>query len=177
MLILLLVIYIKITFRHDLGDFIIMTAVAVFIYMLSFIIVRNSLFFQKSQYDRKYSKSTLDEGMKAQVLAKLQAILTNEKIYLDSAVSLPDLAKRTQCTPNHLSQIINERLQKTLPELLADYRIAEAKKLLSDPDSASETIESIAVAVGYNSKSTFNKVFKKITGQTPSQFRLNAAKK
>lgn len=47
-LILLLVIYIKITFRHDLGDFIIMTAVAVFIYMLSFIIVRNSLFSRKA---------------------------------------------------------------------------------------------------------------------------------
>ncbi|KAA3653960.1 MAG: AraC family transcriptional regulator [Calditrichaeota bacterium] len=175
--ILLIVIFVKINYRNDLGDYIIISAVAVFIYMLSFLIVRNSVFFQKSQYDRKYSKSALDEGMKDQILAKLQHILISEKLYRNSSVSLLYLAKRTHCTPNHLSQIINERLQKTLPELLADYRIADAQKILMDPGYASETIEGIALAVGYNSKSTFNKVFKKITGQTPSQFRLTSTKK
>ncbi|KAA3612208.1 MAG: AraC family transcriptional regulator [Calditrichaeota bacterium] len=174
--ILLIVIIVKLNYRNDLGDYIIITAVALFIYSLSFKIVRESLFFQKAQYERKYAKSALDDSKKVLVLEKLKSIMETEKYFLQANATLPDLAKKTNCTPNHLSQIINENLQQTFPELLAEYRVQEAKKILLDPKMVAETIESIAFQIGYNSKSTFNKVFKKKTGITPSEFRNSTPK-
>jgi len=55
-------------------------------------------------------------------------------------------------------------------ELLADYRVQEAKKILLADKEKKTTIEDLADQVGYNSKSAFNNAFKKITGNTPSEF-------
>ncbi len=54
---------------------------------------------------------------------------------------------------------------------LAAYRVEEAKRLLADPKAKLFTIEQIAEEVGYNSKSAFNKAFKKFTGKTPSEYK------
>jgi AraC-like DNA-binding protein len=56
-------------------------------------------------------------------------------------------------------------------EMLAWYRVEEAKRLMREDPEAKITVEEIADKVGYNSKSSFNTAFKKLSGQTPSQFR------
>jgi len=70
-----------------------------------------------------------------------------------------------------VSQVINEKLGKSFFELLASYRIEEAKTILSDAKKNNLTIEEISEMVGYNSKTAFNNAFKKLTGKTPSEFR------
>ena len=72
---------------------------------------------------------------------------------------------------HHVSQVINEKLNQTFFELIASYRVEEAKSILKSDLGKKLTIEEIAERVGYNSKSAFNTTFKKLTSQTPSSFR------
>jgi len=168
--VLAIIIFVKLYFTHDLGDYIIIIAVTVFIYTISFKVVRDSIFFHKGQSEKKYSKSVLDEETKLRILNKITEIMENEKYFLNTSPTLPDLAKKISTSPNYASQVINEKLKLSFTELLSKYRIEEAKKMLEDPFS-SETIEGIAYSVGYSSKSTFHTAFKKITGQTPAEYK------
>ena len=72
--------------------------------------------------------------------------------------------------PRWLSQIINEELNKNFYDLVNYYRIEEAKKLLVSVNGE-RTILDIAYDVGFNTKSSFNRAFKKQTRMTPSQFK------
>jgi AraC-like DNA-binding protein len=145
------------------------------IYSTSIQILNNSNYFdeQHSIFDfpsLKYKKSSLAEDEKVAILKKIM-VLKNEKYFLDNMASLSGLAKSLGESSHHVSQVINEKLQKTFYEWLAWCRVEEAKQLLQKDTGAKLTIEDLADTVGYNSKSTFNKVFKQITSQTPSEYR------
>ena len=95
--------------------------------------------------------------------------MKEEKSFLQPDFSLPDLAQKLNVSVHALSQAINEGLGKSFFEMVAVYRIEEAKRFLKEQPNIK--IEEIAEQVGYNSKSSFNTAFKKITGKTPSEFR------
>jgi YesN/AraC family two-component response regulator len=84
---------------------------------------------------------------------------------------LSELAKKIGESPHHVSQVINEKLNKSFFELIASYRVEEAKRILSGDRKNKFTVEEVSEMVGYNSKTAFNNAFKKITGKTPSEFR------
>jgi AraC-like DNA-binding protein len=176
-LLLLILILIKtftmISYIKDLGDYINASYFAVLIYSVSFSVIKQSVFFSEGPFFRirKYEKSSLTEEMKKKTLKKLNGVMEEQKPYLDYSISLPRLAKSLGISPNHLSQILNESLKKNFFEYIADYRIKEAQKILSDPTNLNVMIEEIAERVGYNSKSAFNTAFKKHNGITPSKFR------
>jgi len=67
--------------------------------------------------------------------------------------------------------VINRRFEQNFFEFINKYRVAEAKKLLEDPDHAQSTMIDIMADAGFNSKATFNTFFKKLVGSTPSQYR------
>ncbi len=103
---------------------------------------------------------------------RLMALVETEKIYRESDLNLKSLADRLFITPHQLSQYLNERLGSDFRSFINSYRVAEAKKLLSEQPDLS--ILSICYDVGFGSKSAFNSVFKKETGQTPREFRDTA---
>jgi YesN/AraC family two-component response regulator len=72
-----------------------------------------------------------------------------------------------------ISLVINEKMELSFYDWIAKLRVEEAKKLLTGAKTEHYTIEQIAEEVGYNSKSAFNKAFKKFTGQTPSEFKTS----
>lgn len=169
-------VFVKIGVGRDLGDIYIAAYMAVIIYMISFKVIQRSLYFNPTQAPNeesklKYQKSSLADEDKRAILAKITALFDSEKYYLDSLVSLPLLAKKIGEAQHHVSQVINELLNQTFFEMIAFYRIEEAKRILLQLEFHSITIEELAEKVGYNSKSSFNKAFKKHTGLTPSQFR------
>ena len=94
-----------------------------------------------------------------------------EKYFKRSTASLSGLAKALHESTHHVSQVINEKLNQSFFEMLASYRIDEAKTILKTELGKKLTIEEIAEQVGYNSKSAFNTAFKKITSQTPSEYQ------
>jgi AraC-like DNA-binding protein len=159
-------------FVNDLGDYIIMIAVTIMMYIITFIILKDSIFFQTKLFETKYSKSGLDDDMAKKILDKILHLMESEKYFFTSTPSVGELAKKIATSPNYVSQVINQELNLTFNELLAKYRINEAKRILSDPNTK-DTIEQIAYIVGYNSKSTFHTTFKKITGKTPSEYKAS----
>ena len=99
------------------------------------------------------------------------AELEKGKYYTDNLASLSELSKKISESPHHVSQVMNEKLNKSFFELLATYRVEEAKRIISDDPGGRLTIEEISEMVGYNSKTAFNNAFKRYTGKTPSEFR------
>jgi AraC-like DNA-binding protein len=126
---------------------------------------------EQKQVKTKYERSALKEEKAEEYFEKLTEFMKNEKPYLENNITLPDLSKRLKLSTHHLSQIINEKLDLNFYEYINSFRIESAKKLLKDPDSQNFTIVAIAYESGFNSISSFNSVFKKYTGQTPSQYR------
>jgi AraC-like DNA-binding protein len=164
---------VRISFRHDLGDHIIAAFISLIIYIISFTVVRKSLFFHEpnERAARKYEKSSLTQEIQSATLGKLEAVMFAEKPFLDPGLSMPTLSKRLGVSTHHLSQILNEELKQSFFDFLGGYRIREAQRLLADEGKAYIKIEEIGQMVGYNSKSAFNTAFRKITGSTPSEYR------
>jgi AraC-like DNA-binding protein len=121
--------------------------------------------------ESKTVRSGLNQGKMDEIVSKINFLLEKEKIYQESELTLQQLADKLQ-TPTYLvSQAINDGTNKNFYELINGYRVDEAKKLLLDPKNRNFTILSVAFEAGFNSKTTFNTVFKKFTGQTPTDFR------
>jgi YesN/AraC family two-component response regulator len=91
-----------------------------------------------------------------------------EKIYRDESITLQSLAEELSIPHHQLSQLLNEKLNKSFSDFINTFRVEEAKKLLRDPKWADRKIISIAFEVGYNTKAAFYNVFKKYTNMTPS---------
>ena len=81
------------------------------------------------------------------------------------------LALITELSNSYLSQIINQSQGQNFFDFINAYRVEEVKSLLHHPDYAHYTILGVAQEAGFKSKSTFNSVFKKMTGMTPSDYK------
>ena len=119
----------------------------------------------------KYAASSLPDNEKNNILQKLQQYMVKEKPYLEPELTLDKLAAQLSLKPKMLSQVINELLQQNFFEFINFYRIEEAKKLLTNPKDKKITVLEVMYQVGFNSKSSFNTLFKKSTGLTPSDFK------
>jgi AraC-like DNA-binding protein len=119
----------------------------------------------------KYATSSLKEVEKEKLIQRLTKSMEDEKPYFNENLTLKELADKLETSPNNLSQIINEKFNKNFFEFINEYRIKEVKRLLADPKYAHYSILGIAFECGFNSKSTFNSVFKQFTGKTPSEFK------
>jgi YesN/AraC family two-component response regulator len=97
--------------------------------------------------------------------------MIKEKVFLNSSITLGEIADKLSVVPRYLSQVINELKGQNFYDFVNSYRIEEAKKILSDPSHDDEKILAVLFESGFNSKSVFNTVFKKITGITPSEYR------
>ncbi len=106
-----------------------------------------------------------------EIVKKAVALMENEKLYQETELTLQQLADKIQSPPHLVSQAINEVMNKSFYELVNNYRVEEAKRLLVDPKNINYTILSVGFEAGFNSKTTFNTVFKKFTGLTPTEFR------
>ena len=118
----------------------------------------------------KYQHSPLPSEQAQQYADRLLQFMDDEKPYLNSDLKLPDLANRLSISTNHLSQVLNRNLQVNFFDFVNQYRVKEAQQKLLDPQFRHLTNLAIAYDSGFSSKASFNRVFKKHTGKTPSQF-------
>jgi AraC-like DNA-binding protein len=175
-IVILIFIIVKLSFQADVRDYYIGFYVSAFFMITSYRVMNDSTYFESSESFMdlsigKYSKSSLSESGKQKILDSIIIELESKKYYSENLASLSELAKKIGESPHHVSQVINEKLNKNFFELLAAYRVEEAKKILSADRKNKLTIEEISEMVGYNSKTAFNNAFKKNTGKTPSEFR------
>lgn len=124
---------------------------------------------------QKYQRSALKDDTREMILLQLEKIMHEEELYTDSQISLEELAMKLSTNSKHLSQAINESHQKNFFNYINDLRISKAKMMLQGETHTNLSIEGIAKEVGFQSKSSFYTAFKKATGVTPTEFKLQLA--
>jgi len=119
----------------------------------------------------KYEKSGLTNEMIETYYKKLSKYMEIEKPYLTSSITLKQLAEEMDMMPHHLSQVINSR-DKNFYTFINSYRIEQVKEMLISNEMKEKNILEICYDAGFKSQSSFNTIFKKFTGKTPTQYRI-----
>jgi len=107
---------------------------------------------------------------------KITEVMESQKPYLDSELDLTKLSELVNLNPKQVSHTINRSFSKNFYEYVNSYRVEAFKQLAAKPENKKLTLLGLAFDCGFKSKSTFNDVFKKTTGTTPSEY-VNQLKK
>jgi AraC-type DNA-binding domain-containing proteins len=107
--------------------------------------------------------------------ARLKELIEDHHLYRDPELSMTKLALKTGLSNSYLSQIINQKQGQNFFDFINAYRVQEVKAHMRDKDFDHYTILALAQSAGFKSKSTFNSVFKKMTGMTPSAYKRSSA--
>jgi AraC-like DNA-binding protein len=193
----MIVIYSLVTIGHlidgvvsiNIGDFVdnlIFLAVSGFVIMIGYFGIKQTTIFagemstnavaKKKDIGKdnpgttRYQKSGLKAEQADDLQIRLEMMMREEKPFLNEKLTLKFLADKLDIHPNYLSQVINERFQRNFYDFINTARIEEFKALIQEPRSKNLTLLAVAFDCGFSSKSSFNKFFKKSTGQTPSDF-------
>ncbi|WP_294961486.1 helix-turn-helix domain-containing protein [uncultured Flavobacterium sp.] len=135
---------------------------------------------EKEEIETIIVENTLPEGRRKQLLThdelqeqknRLLQLMELEKPFLDFDLSLVKLAGSMKISTHILSYVINNGFDENFYQFINRYRIEEAKKLMADAETDRLSLLGIGFAVGFNSKTVFNTTFKKVTGQTPSEYK------
>jgi AraC-like DNA-binding protein len=119
----------------------------------------------------RYEKLRLAAAEEEGYVKKLKKVMDEKKPYLREELTLQDLADELAMTTHHLSMVLNIHFKQNFYTFINGYRVEDAKRKLADPHYRDHTILSIAFGSGFNSKTTFNEMFKKLTGKTPGEYR------
>jgi AraC-like DNA-binding protein len=181
------------------GDDIISLAIALLVYGIGYMALRQSEIFrfdtdehsvapiapamtaapeptaQTEQGGSRYERSGLSDWEAAALKKALLATMDRDRPWRDSDLTLADLARRLSTTPHKLSQALNAQLEQTFYDFVNGYRVRYVQRRIESGDAKNLTILSLALDAGFASKSTFNDVFKKHTGRTPSDYRRSVA--
>ena len=118
----------------------------------------------------KYRTSSLKGIEEVRLSDQLKNLLEKELLYLDPHLTLKHAADRLATNTKYLSQVVNHQAGMNFQQYINQYRVEEAKKKILDDRLGNLTLYGIALQCGFKNKSTFYKVFKELTGQTPKEF-------
>ena len=119
----------------------------------------------------KYARSGMTDAAQQLIGERLARRAASEDDHLDSEVTLTDLAARIGTSPQLLSQYLNDVLAVNFFDYINGLRVLQVQKMMCAPASAGQPLLELALGAGFNSRSTFNAAFKKITGMAPSAWR------
>jgi AraC-like DNA-binding protein len=155
----------------------ILAGVVVFVFLIGFFGVRQAVIFTPvrlaeyaGEQKKKYPKSGLTEEASTKLHQSLIQLMTENALYKKSDLSISDLSSKLVVHPNYLSQIINQKEKKNFYDFVNTYRFEEFKRLIAMKKNQQYTLLSLAYDCGFSSKSSFNRYFKRATGQTPSEY-------
>ena len=165
----------------DLGVFIIMLFILAF-YIINqpelskenremYSILNNLNIKQNNTTAKRYEKVNLDIHTQETYLKLLNEYMEKNKPYLNERITIKDLSEGLNVPYHHLSIVINNLLKKNFYDFINEYRIREVLNILKESKNEAVNILTIAFKCGFNSKSTFNRVFKKKMGTTPSMYK------
>lgn len=119
---------------------------------------------------KKYIRSGLTESQAKKYLKNILEFMDKEKPYLDRNLTIYDLSRQTGISRHHITQVLNDLHGRNFFTFINEYRVNEVITRMKDPAFKNYTILAIAYDSGFNSKSTFNTIFKNLTHHTPSQY-------
>jgi AraC-like DNA-binding protein len=164
-----------------LGNFVFLYATLILLLIFTFFFINRVLVKALNQPEifagielkeakEKYTGSNLSAAEIEEYHIALLSLLERDKLYLNADLTMQDLSEKMQLPTKVISQVINQESGKSFFDFINTYRCEEAKKLINSSDPR-VTILEILYEAGFNSKSSFNKEFKKLTGSTPSEYR------
>lgn len=119
----------------------------------------------------RYANSNLSEDTLSEIQSRLEQLIRNEKIYLKGDLNIQEVANSLQISRQYLTQVINERMECNFNDYINAFRVEEFKQRSKNKEYKNYTLLALALDSGFNSKTSFNTIFKKHTGMTPSQYR------
>ena len=122
----------------------------------------------KAEKTEKYKNSGMTDETSASLYKKLLEIMADEKPYLQPKLSLAKLAEQLEISPNQLSQVINREGKVNFYDFVNKYRVEEF--IRQSQKNKNYSILALAYEAGFNSKSSFNTIFKKQKGLNPSKY-------
>lgn len=134
-------------------------------------LTKSSIFLPDFLVAKNRMVSTLDQKDLNALKSKLEHLLLIEKIYLLPDLTLRTLAERMEISERKLSGLINDNMHTTFYDLINKYRVDEAKIRLKSLEFEKYSISGIGHSCGFNSRSSFYRIFKKETGITPTLFK------
>ncbi len=158
-------------------DYVVVLLLALLIFVIGYVALSQPhLFAEGLKRGRNHKQLTPSSALSLQV--RLEQLMIEEKPFLREELKINDVAQLLDIPAHHLSELLNNGLHTNFADFINNYRIETAKKLLLDPKRQTDKIITIAFDSGFNNKGTFNRVFKQLTGQTPSGWRgVNGEKK
>lgn len=114
--------------------------------------------------------SVIDENELSELLKRLELLMTKDKVFLNPDLNLELLSKYLEISEKHCSLILSKGVEMNFNQYVNSFRIAAFKERIKEGQNKTFTLTSIAYECGFNSKSTFNRVFKSTSGVTPSEF-------
>lgn len=126
---------------------------------------------EKQEIGTKYQHAPAEIAQLRILADDLAQLMQDEYLYRNANLQRRDLAEHLGISVHRLSQLFSQGLETSFYAYVNSFRIEESMRLLQDPNQAHLTLLAISMEVGFNSKSTFNRTFKKRTGVTPSIYR------
>jgi len=146
-------------------------AIPVFIYVVGYFSLKQPELFRIPQVEKpKERKERISEAESILLKEKLDSLMVNEKIFMENNLTLADVASQLQTSTNNISWILNNVYQTTFYDFINGYRIKEFVQKVENEEHLRHTILALSLDAGFNSKSTFNKAFKFVMNETPSNF-------
>ena len=122
-------------------------------------------------------KPNLLEDADERFIYSLLSYMKEQKPYLNPEITISKLGEELNVTEEYISSILNSRLNNNFFDFINGYRVEEFKLQCIEPKNNNLTLIGIAFNSGFNSKATFNRVFKKTTGFTPSDYKQSVSEK
>lgn len=107
------------------------------------------------------------------IAQRVRELLERDKVYHEASFGRADMARELGVSESTLSRVVNVSFGKSLPSLLSECRVKDAKRMLDNPDIP---VQTIAFEVGFNSLASFNRVFRELAGETPTSYRNGRGK-
>ena len=119
----------------------------------------------------KVELSKQEQKQLKDIASNLNALMHAEKFYKNPDLSLAKLSKHLNIKPYLLTKCLNHHFEKKFSDYINELRIEELKQLLRNPENSKFTLLSLAFEAGFNSKASFNRAVKKVTGKSPSALK------
>jgi len=136
---------------------------------LAYYAMKQPEIFTKLQVDQKYKDSSISGDEFENIKQRLKDLLDQDKIFTDPELTLPELSNKVPTSVHTLSRVINEGFGQTFSQFINERRVLEFIEIINK-GKGYDSFLSLAYQVGFNSKTTFNRSFKKHTGTTPRHY-------
>lgn len=157
-------------YYQDFNTYLLLVVAFLFYFIAFKLLGKNNDILPKAEIN-KYKNSNLNPALIAKYKSDLIRSMEQDKLYLNAKLSIHDVSEKLNIPRQYISEVLNEYMDISFQDFINQYRVEEFIKRLKNDQNDHFTLLAIANEVGFNSKSSFNAIFKKHKGLTPTEFK------